>query len=82
MRKIVATIERATDTLLNILLGKENNEDVLPSFHFLKDHGHLGGVAVVDADHAARVERDVVPGVDVRRSGSPKVKFTGLTQNS
>ena len=37
MRKIVATIERATDTLLNILLGKENNEDVLPSFHFLKD---------------------------------------------
>lgn len=37
MRKIVATIERATDTLLNILLGKENNEDVLPSFHFLRD---------------------------------------------
>ena len=37
MRKIVGTIERATDTLLNILLGKENNEDVLPSFHFLKD---------------------------------------------
>lgn len=37
MRKIVATIERATDTLLNILLGKESNEDVLPSFHFLRD---------------------------------------------
>ena len=37
MRKIVATIERATDTLLNILLGKESNEEVLPSFHFLKD---------------------------------------------
>ncbi|MGE6327393.1 hypothetical protein [Psychrobacter pacificensis] len=37
MRKIVTTIERATDTLLNILLGKENNEDVLPSFHFLRD---------------------------------------------
>ncbi|MGG1354099.1 hypothetical protein ABE212_04835 [Psychrobacter pacificensis] len=37
MRKIVATIERATDTLLNILLGRENNEDVLPSFHFLRD---------------------------------------------
>ncbi|MGE6329429.1 hypothetical protein ACQKCW_02360 [Psychrobacter pacificensis] len=37
MRKIVATIERATDTLLNILLGKENNDDVLPSFHFLRD---------------------------------------------
>jgi len=38
MRKIVGTIERATDTLLNILLGKENNQDVLPSFHFLRDH--------------------------------------------
>ena len=38
MRKIVGTIERATDTLLNILLGKENNEEVLPSFHFLRDH--------------------------------------------
>ena len=37
MRKIVATIERATDTLLNILLGKENNEEVMPSFHFLRD---------------------------------------------
>lgn len=38
MRKIVSTIERATDTLLNILLGKENNKDVLPSFNFLRDH--------------------------------------------
>ena len=37
MRKIVNTIERSTDTLLKILLGKENNEDVLPSFHFLRD---------------------------------------------
>lgn len=37
MRKIVGTIERAADTLLNILLGKENNEEVLPSFHFLRD---------------------------------------------
>ena len=37
MRKIVATVERATDTLLNILLGKENNEEVMPSFHFLRD---------------------------------------------
>ena len=37
MRKIVATVERASDTLLNILLGKENNEEVLPSFHFLRD---------------------------------------------
>ena len=37
MRKIVAMIERSTDTLLNILLGKESNEEVLPSFHFLRD---------------------------------------------
>lgn len=37
MRKIVGTIERSADTLLNILLGKENNEDVLPSFNFLRD---------------------------------------------
>ena len=39
MRKIVATIERASDTLLNILLGKENNKEVMPSFNFLRDHG-------------------------------------------
>lgn len=37
MRKVVVTIERATDTLLKILLGKENNEEVMPSFHFLRD---------------------------------------------
>ncbi|MEN2750916.1 hypothetical protein AAIR29_04635 [Psychrobacter sp. FBL11] len=37
MRKIVNTIERATETLLNVLLGKDENEDVLPSFNFLKD---------------------------------------------
>jgi|GEM_PF-83473 len=36
MRKIVATIERATETLLGILLGKDKNEDILPSFYFLK----------------------------------------------
>lgn len=37
MRKIVGTIEKTTDTLLNVLLGKENNQEVLPSFHFLRD---------------------------------------------
>ncbi|WP_169391667.1 MULTISPECIES: hypothetical protein [Psychrobacter] len=36
MRKIVATVERATETLLGILLGKDKNEDILPSFYFLK----------------------------------------------
>lgn len=37
MRKIVNTIERTTETLLNVLLGKDTNDDVLPSFNFLKD---------------------------------------------
>ena len=37
MRKIVVTVEKTADTLLNVLLGKENNEEVLPSFHFLRD---------------------------------------------
>lgn len=37
MTKIVGTIERATETLLGILLGKDDNEDVLPSFNFLKE---------------------------------------------
>ncbi|MBU5615680.1 hypothetical protein KPY62_00895 [Psychrobacter sp. TAE2020] len=37
MSKIIITIEKAADTLLNILLGKENNEEVMPSFNFLKD---------------------------------------------
>ncbi|WP_201527075.1 MULTISPECIES: hypothetical protein [Psychrobacter] len=37
MRKIVGTIERATETLLNVLLGKDKNEDIMPSFNFLKN---------------------------------------------
>lgn len=37
MRKIVSTIERATETLLNVLLGKDKNEDIMPSFNFLKN---------------------------------------------
>ncbi|MBE0440993.1 MAG: hypothetical protein ACTH7W_00970 [Psychrobacter sp.] len=37
MQKIVATVEKTADTLLNVLLGKENNEEVLPSFHFLRE---------------------------------------------
>ena len=37
MRKIVNTIERTTETLLNVLLGKDTNKDVIPSFNFLKD---------------------------------------------
>ncbi|MGP9492825.1 hypothetical protein [Psychrobacter sp. AOP7-B1-24] len=37
MQKIVTTVEKTADTLLNVLLGKENNEEVLPSFHFLRE---------------------------------------------
>lgn len=37
MEKVVNTVERATETLLNVLLGKDTNEDVMPSFNFLKD---------------------------------------------
>ncbi len=50
MRKVVITVERATDTLLNILLGKENNEEVLPSFHFLRDQATF-----IDNDGIKRV---------------------------
>lgn len=37
MQKIVHTIERTTETLLNVLLGKDKNEDIMPSFDFLKN---------------------------------------------
>lgn len=37
MEKVVNTVERATETLLNVLLGKDANEDVMPSFNFLKN---------------------------------------------
>lgn len=37
MRKIVGTIERTTEKLLNVLLGKDINEDVMPTFDFLRD---------------------------------------------
>lgn len=50
MRKVVSTVEKATDTLLNILLGKENNEEVLPSFHFLRDRATF-----IDNDGEKRV---------------------------
>ncbi len=50
MRKVVVTVERATDTLLNILLGKENNDEVMPSFHFLRDHATF-----IDNDGLKRV---------------------------
>lgn len=36
MRKVVSTIERTAETLLGVLLGKDSNEDVIPSFNFLQ----------------------------------------------
>lgn len=37
MRKIVGTIERSTESMLNVLLGKDSNKDIMPSFNFLRD---------------------------------------------
>ena len=50
MRKVITTIEKAADTLLNILLGKENNEDIMPSFNFLRDQATF-----IDNEGASRV---------------------------
>lgn len=50
MRKIVGTIERTTETLLNVLLGKDKNEDVIPSFNFLKNQSMF-----IDNDGIRRV---------------------------
>lgn len=50
MKKIVGTIERTTETLLNVLLGKDENEDILPSFNFLKDQ-----TMFIDNDSIRRV---------------------------
>lgn len=50
MKKIVGTIERTTETLLNVLLGKDKNEDILPSFNFLKHQ-----TMFVDNDGVRRV---------------------------
>lgn len=50
MSKVITTIEKAADTLLNILLGKENNEEVMPSFNFLKDQATF-----IDNDGVSRV---------------------------
>ena len=37
MGKIATTIERSTESMLKVLLGKDNNEDILPSFYFLEN---------------------------------------------
>lgn len=37
MRKIITSIEGSTETLLKVLLGKDKNEDVLPTFYFMKN---------------------------------------------
>lgn len=50
MRKVINTVEKAADTLLNILLGKESNDDVMPSFTFLKEQATF-----IDNDGVSRV---------------------------
>ncbi|MDO5770011.1 MAG: hypothetical protein Q4P13_10935 [Psychrobacter sp.] len=37
MRKIISSIESSTETMLNVLLGKDKNEDVMPTFKFMKE---------------------------------------------
>lgn len=37
MDKIATTIERSTESMLKVLLGKDSNEDILPSFYFLEN---------------------------------------------
>ena len=37
MQKIVGSIESATESLLKVLLGKDDNQAVLQSYYFLKD---------------------------------------------
>ena len=50
MRKVITTIEKAADTMLNILLGREDNEDIMPSFNFLRDQATF-----IDNKGASRV---------------------------
>ncbi len=50
MHKVVVTIEKAAETMLSILLGKESNEDIMPSFNFLKDHATF-----IDNDGFSRI---------------------------
>lgn len=50
MRKIIAKIEGASETLLNILLNKGTNAEVMESFNFLKDKAMF-----VDNDGVNRV---------------------------
>lgn len=37
LRGIVSKIESATETMLNILLGKDKNKDVIPNFEYMKN---------------------------------------------
>lgn len=41
MKGIVNKIESATDTMLNILLGKDSNKEVLPNFDYLKNETYF-----------------------------------------
>ncbi len=67
MRKIVGTIERTTETLLNVLLGKDENEDILPSFNFLKDQTMFidnGGVRRVGYELSEESAQTIIKGFE------------------
>lgn len=36
MRKIITSVENSTDTMLNVLLNKDKNKDVLPTFDYMQ----------------------------------------------
>ncbi len=87
MRKIVGTIERSADTLLNILLGKENNEDVMPSFTFLRDHATFTdneGVSRVGfklSDNTAQIITEGFASVTPEHVDTSKFKLALETMN-
>ena len=50
MQKIIGTVESATNSLLKILMGKDDNDAVLASYYFLKDK-----TVFVDNDNQRRI---------------------------
>lgn len=73
MKKVVSTVESATEKLLNVLLGKDTNEDVMPSFNFLKEQSMF-----IDNDGLRRV------GFQLPNSAAQKINqgFTIIPQQA
>lgn len=73
MKKVVSTVESATEKLLNVLLGKDTNEDVMPSFNFLKEQSMF-----IDNDGLRRV------GFQLTHSAAQKINqgFTIVPQQA